>query len=324
LSSTSKALDQSAPLAPNFSFWQSPAERTVAVGADAEPFPLPVLPLPLYNDALIDGEPSDTAIGNSLYDYLRQFPDCPHNDVYASLLRDAWPHYLADLASQAIMLNHKVVDAPYVQRKIVSLKILLLLSPDNPGLLLQIGLAYNDLGMMFSELHCCRRHLLAAMDNYLRVQRLQPFEPSSLNGLAQIDYLLGDYPSARKRWQALLPLLSDTAARDAVAGRLDQLSGGSLPDYPLLDDLESIGEAMQLLANDGAQDARQILERLVHDQRLLAEFPSPEFYCLLAASRERTGDNDGACVAFTQALDLEPGFVPATAGMDRLQSGGQS
>jgi len=323
LSLTSTALNQSVPLAPNFTFWQPPAGRTVAVGADAEPFSLPALSLPLYSDTLADGEPSDTAIGNSLYDYLRQFPDCPLNSDYAELLRDAWPHYLADLASQAIMLNHKVVDAPYVLRKIVSLKILLLLSPDNPGLLLQIGLAYNDLGLMFSELHCCRRHLLSAMDCFLRVQRLQPYEPSSLNGLAQIDYLLGDYPSAKTRWQALLPLLTDSVACDAVASRLEQLNGGALPDYPLLNDLEAIGEAMQLLANNAEQDARHILERLVQDQQLLAEFPSPEFFCLLAASRERTGDSDGACVAFTQALDLEPSFLPATAGLERLQPGGR-
>jgi tetratricopeptide (TPR) repeat protein len=314
--------DVDIPLAPNFSFWLPPNGHQVQTGAEALKVSLPEIPLPILNSALEKGVPSDDMIGSSLYDYLRQYPDCPHNTAYASLLRDAWPHYLADLAAQAIMLDHKVVDAPYVQRKIVGLKIFLLLSPENPGLLLQLGLSYNDLALMFSELHRCRNLLLQAMDYFLQVQKLQPQETASLNGLAQIDYFLGDYPMARHRWQGLLLHLTDPHSQQAVQTRLEQFDADKAPDHPLIDDLESVGHAMQLLANNGESEARDIMESLDASGVIIQHFPSPEFYCLLAACRERTGDFDAARVAYIQALDLEPDFEPATAGLEKLLAGG--
>lgn len=286
-------------------------------GAEAEQVSLPTIPLPLSNEALADGEPSDSAIGSGIYDYLRQFPDCPYNREYAELLRDVWPHYIADLASHAIMLDHKVVDAPYVKRKIVNLQILLLLSPDNPGLLMQLGIACHELGLMFSELGECRNHLLQAMKYFLQVQKLQPTEPASLNGLAQIDYLLGDYPSARKRWQTLLPKLQEQQTKDALAARLALMGDENLPDHPLIDDLEAMGDAMRLIANHCEEEAREVLERLLAEG-ITEEFPSPEFFTLLAVSRERTGDTDGAQVAFSQALELDHDFKQAIAGLERL------
>jgi len=316
------SFDNTSPLAGHFSFWKPRSGHMVHTGADERPILLPEIPLPLPSGTFDHNDPADDLIGSSLYDYLRQFPDCPHNIEYATLLRDVWPHYLSDLASQAIMLDHKVVDAPYVQRKIISLKILLLLNPGNPGLLLQLGLACNDFALMFSELHQCRTQILQAMDYFLRVQQLVPGEAASLNGLAQIDYLLGDYPSACKRWQELLPNLQDPGAKIAVQARLAQLSGDQLPDHPLLDDLEATGVAMLLLANNGEQEARDILERLDESGLFRHEFPSPEFFCLLAASRERTGDPDAARIALLYALELDPDFALANAGLERLLTGG--
>lgn len=317
MSSDSSSVDPVVPLSPNYTLWKPAPGRTVATGADAEQVELPAIPLPLLNETLAEGEPTDTAIGNSIYDYLRQFPDCPLNQDYAALLRDVWPHYIADLASHAIMLDHKVVDAPYIKRKIVNLQILLLLSPNNSGLLLQLGLASLDLGMMFSELEECRMVLLQAMDYFQRVQKIQHAEPASLNGLARIDYLLGDYPSARRRWQALLPLLQDMQTREALSARLVQMTDENLPDHPLIDDLEAIGTAMRLLVNNGEEEAREILERL-YAAGLTEELPSPEFFTLLAVSRERTGDADGAQMAFSQALELDPDFKQAAEGLERL------
>ena len=141
-------------------------------------------------------------------------------------------------------------------------------------------------------------------------------EPASLNGLAQIDYLLGDYPSARKRWQELLPSL-DFHTKEALNARLAQMSEADLPDHPLVDDLEAIGVAMRLIANNGEEEAREILERL-YTTGLTEELPSPEFFTLLAVSRERTGDADGAQAAFSQALALDPDFKQAAEGLERL------
>lgn len=311
-----QATDTPRPSA-NYTFWLPPAGRTVQTGAESEQVELPQIPLPVLNSDLEGGQPSDTAIGSGVYDYLRQFPDCQHNHDYAVLLRDIWPHYLADLASQTIMLDHKVVDAPYIQRKLASLRILLLLSPDNPGLLLQLGLTCNELAMMFTELGSCRKNLLQALNYFSRVQELQPNEAASLNGLAQIDYLLGDYPSALQRWQRVFELVQDPSVSAAIAARIEHLQQTQPPERPLVSDLEDIGEAMRLLVSHGEQEANAILERLFASG-LADEFPNPEFYTLLASSRERTGDSDGARAAYIQALELDPEFQRASEELERL------
>ncbi|MHB8710670.1 MAG: hypothetical protein ACYC9T_00005, partial [Trichloromonadaceae bacterium] len=123
------------PSAGDFVFWTPPPATTVEVGADRHPFPLPILPLPVHRQALAEGVPNDAAVGQGLYDYLRQFPDCPHNSVYAELLRDAYPHFLADMGAHILMLENKDVDGHYVRRKLSYLKILALLEPGNAGLL---------------------------------------------------------------------------------------------------------------------------------------------------------------------------------------------
>ena len=89
----------------------------------------------MHPEALEAGDPSDDAIGNGLYDYLREFPDCLRNRSYAELLRDAYPHFLADLGAQILMLDHKEVDSTYIRRKITYMKILALLDSENVGLL---------------------------------------------------------------------------------------------------------------------------------------------------------------------------------------------
>ena len=86
-----------APLTDNFRLWTPPEGHVVQTGAESTDFQLPAIPLPIKASELENGLPSDDVIGSSLYDYLRQFPDCPYNSEYAALLRDAWPHYISDL-----------------------------------------------------------------------------------------------------------------------------------------------------------------------------------------------------------------------------------
>lgn len=309
------------PESHGFTFWKPKAESAVTVGAERQSFPLPRTTLPIHREDLTTGQPSTDAIGRGLYDYLRQFPDCQDNVVYAELLREAFPHYLADLGAQIVMLEHKEVDAPYVRRKIAYLKILLLLDPDNGGLLQRLGMACYDLGLMFSELPRCRRHLLASIGFLQRSLRCLPDDLTCLNYLGQIDYLLGDYPGAVRRWRVIVAELESGPTREALLDRIARLEEQGLPEHPLVDDLETIGTAMERYGNGDVHGAGIILARLEEEGRVTAELPSPEFYYLLGMCRDKEGDSAGAFESFDKALELSPDYAPALEGKNRILVG---
>jgi tetratricopeptide (TPR) repeat protein len=269
---------------------------------------------------LLVGIPTADAIGVGVYDYLRHFPDCPHNVAYAELLRDAFPHYLADLAAQAVMLDYKKVDAPYVQRKVTCMKIFTLLDPENPMLAQHLGIACYELGLMFSELPRSRYHLLAAMGYLQRSLALHAANIASLNLLGEIDFLFGDYPAALRRWQLVVAAL-EGETQVALAGKIARIEGEEVPDHPLVDDLEAIGHAMELYGEGDVRAAGMILERLEEDGCVPVEFPSPEFYCLLGLCRELQGDLGGAFAAFDAAMTLDPEHVAALEGKNRISDG---
>ena len=306
-----------APLSDYYFFWTPVEGKVVLVGPEQDAIPLPPIPLPIKNELCSAGTPSDDAIGTSLYDYLRQFPDCALNREYAEILRDAYPHFLADLGSQIVMLDHKDVEAPYVKRKIVCMQILLLLDPQNRGLLLQLGINFYELGLMFPELPNCRAHFSRAMRYLSAVGN----DPSALNYLARIDLLLGDYPSAIRRWEQVRDAVADEATREAISDQIASLAAMDEPDRSLLEDLEAIGTAMQLMASNDVEAAKGILERLEEENVVTNQFPNPEFYYMLGICRERTGDPGGAFSAFDQALTLEPGHAPSLEGRERVSGG---
>lgn len=297
--------------------WNPPAGRTIEIGPDQHPVPLPLLPLPLHRKDAVE-EPSGDAIGRGLYDYLRQFPDCPYNVTYAEILRDAFPHYIADLGAHIVMLEHKEVDAPYIRRKLTSLKILALLQPEKSDLFQQIGTVHLELALMFSELKDCRRQLLGAMGALQRSLSLQPDNPYCLNQLGQIDYLFGDYPAAVRRWRQVVELLAEGAVRQALRDKIEQVAGQPMPEYPLVDDLEGIGEALDCYGNGDLHGALMILERLEEAGRVMEEFPSAEFHYLLGLCRGRTGDPAGAFASLENALAIDPDYTPAQQAKDRL------
>jgi len=314
-------MDKDFPESNVFVFWTPEEGRSVPVGAERQAFLLPRKPLPVHREDVGDAGPSADAIGRGAYDYLRQFPDCPDNVVYAELLRDAFPHYLADMGAQIVMLENKEVDAPYVRRKLAYLKILLLLEPDSGSLLQRLGMVCYELGLMFVELGHCRSHLLAAMGYLQRSLKLLPGNLTSLNYLGQIDYLLGDYPAAMRSWRAVVDGLDDGSARQALTDRIDRLERQGMPDHPLIDDLEAIGEAMERYGQGNIHEAGMILEKLEEEGTVPAEFPSPEFYYLLGMCRKKGGDAAGAFEAFDKALEQDPDYAPALAGKNRILEG---
>jgi len=305
-----------------FLLWVPDEGRTLGVGADRRAFPLPSIPFPIHREDLAGG-PSDDAVGRGAYDYLRQFPDCPHNLDYAELLRDAFPHFLGDLGAQIVLLDNKEVDSPYILRKITYLKIFSLLDPDNGRLLQQLGMACYELAHMFPELGRSRYHLLAALGYFQRSVKTLPGDMTNLNYLGQIDFILGDYPESARHWTDMISTMEEGAARQAVKRKIDRIDAREVPDHPLIDDLEAVGEAMELYGEGRIREARMILDNLEEEGTVTTEFPTPEFYYLLGMCRGREGEAGGAFEAFEKALEIDPAHEPAMKAKNSiLEEGG--
>ena len=303
----------------NFVFWTPSANSAVHVGPDQQPVAYPQIPLPVrIVDMEQDTSPSENAVGHGVYDYLRQFPDCLHNIAYAELLRDGYPHYLADLAAHVVMLDKKDVEPAYVFRKLTYLKILGLLDPGNVGLLCQLCRGFYDLAMTFTELPQVRRHLLDAMRFGQMLVKLDPDNIAVLNLLAEVDILFGDYPAAIRGLQRLLELVEDEESAEQINARLQSCLETGLPDHCLVDDLEKIADAMQLYAAGHYPLATEILERLEVDDYFAAELKSADFLCLLGLCRIKTGDQGGAFEALTGALEIDPDHEQARQALDSI------
>lgn len=299
----------------HFTLWLPPADHCVSIGPEQRSVSLPNIPLPLSREHACR-EPSDSNIGAGVYDYLRRFPACQHNTAYAELLRDAYPHYLADLAAHLVLLDAKEVDSSYVVRKLNGLRILLLLEPENNGLLWQLAQGYYDLAMSFAELPRVRRHLLDAMAFGLQLVRRTPDHPAALNLLAEIDLLFGDYPSAVARYRRLLPQLTAPGVVTRITELVDACDAAGHPDHPRIDDLEALGEALRASADEDFGYALSLLERLEMDETFLAEFSSADFFYLLGRCRLETGDRAGAFDALSRCLEISPEHGQAREALD--------
>ena len=307
----------------DYRFWTPPAGFSVPVGPAETPVELPAVPLPVHREALEQGEPTADAIGSGIYDYLRQFPDCRHNRLYAEILRDAFSHYLADLGAQVVMLDRKEVDPPYIKRKINYLKILALLDPDQAGLQQQIGLGWFQLALNYSEMAASRSHLQQALKHLHLALERQPDAPATLNVLGQTDFLLGDFPAAIRSWERLAALLEPSPARDALVEKLERVRGMGMPERALVEELETVGAVLELCGSGDFAAARKVLDLLDEQGSLPRELPAAEFHYLVALCREKTGEVAGAFAAYQQALDLDPDYAPAREGQERIMEKGK-
>ena len=302
-----------------FIFRVLPEGSVIHVGPDQNQVPLPHLPLPIkIEDMEQDDLPTENAIGEGVYDYLRQFPDCLHNTAYAELLRDGYSHYLADLAAHVVMLDKKDVEPAYIFRKLTYLKILRLLEPENTGLLWQLCHGFYELAITFTELPQVRRHLLDAMRFGQALVKLDPDHVAALNLVVQIDILFGDYPAAIKRLHRLLELVENEETLEQIKARLDSCVKTGFPDHCLVDDLEQVADAMQLYSAGHYTLATEILERLEVDRYFTSELKSVDFLCLLGMCRIKTGDKGGAFEALTNALEIDPEHKQALESLDLI------
>lgn len=303
-----------------FCFWQTDEPRDLLVGPTQFAVPLPEIPIPVLRVVFEKNKvPTDTQIGDSIYDYLRRFPDCPHNLAYAGLLREAFPHIIADMSSQIILIDSKSVDSHYVRRKLTMMRILALLQPDNHSILLQIGLGYFNLSMLYQELRHVRTHLILAIRFLDQLLLHKPADPAALNIRAQIDFLMGDYPKSAERWKAVVAAIGASPASEQLQERIDRIAREDVPDHSLLDDLETVADAVEVMAEGDFTAACHILEQIEAEGSLMGEIPNPDFYVLLGQCREQSGDPGGAFASYQEALEIDDEHPGAREYLERLQ-----
>ena len=310
------------PLDPiEYSFWLPPEGMTLTTGPNSEEIAVPQILLPVHTKDLEETPaPSEKAIGEGLYDYLRRFPDCPKAVEYAEIIKAAYPFYFADLGSQIIMLEAKEVDPPYIRRKINMLKILALVEPENFGLLQRIGIAYFELALIYTELINVQREMAAARLWFEKARRILPDEIGNLNYLAQICYFSGAYSQAKLYWRIISDNLEDGDSKTELLERIGRIENNQLPPQPLLESLEGIGVAMEHYHIEEYPEACIIMERLEEEGSLPREMPNPEFFYFLGLCREKTEELAGAFESFNKTLELDPEHQQAQEALERILS----
>ncbi|BDV42831.1 hypothetical protein GURASL_17540 [Geotalea uraniireducens] len=297
-----------------------PPEDAVLVFKDEKArIPYGSLPIPLLEEdfTAIEGEPSYDAVGRGIYHALRNNPDCNYASRYAELLRDAFPHYIAELASHAIMLDNKDVEVPYLDRKINCLKILALLEPDNGGLALEIGITFLDKGLRLSALHLSTVSLYRAEHFLRRALTLLPGDKKVLRYLGEVCYLLGKYDEAANCWQ---PIASEPELPDAakLTERLERISSGTLPRIPPVDYLEALGVAFNAFHAGDYEEALAIIQDVMMDRTFCDEFPIAEMHCVLGKSFAELNMPKYAEEALRTALAIDPDHEESRNCLEQL------
>ncbi|MDD2853748.1 MAG: tetratricopeptide repeat protein [Desulfuromonadaceae bacterium] len=261
-------------------------------------------PIPLLDEDFVFLEgvevPDYDMVGRGIYQLLRLDPDCTGADVYAGILKDAYPHIISELGGQIIMLEAKEVDTPYLDRKINFLKIMALLDPYNAGLLLEIGRAYIEKGSTLSNMQYAVTSWYAAEKNLKRARELNPDDRHAAYEYGEALYILGRYHQAVEVWSELLPLL-ESAERLKVEARVGRILAGKTPKVPPLDYLTALSVAVEQHYSGFSDNAAAIIEDVLTDQIFVEQFPMNEVYFLLGTCYQETGLMDEAAEAFKRS-----------------------
>lgn len=300
-------------------YYYPPHDAVLVFKDGAAELPYGGLPIPLLEEdyASLEGAPSYDAVGRGVYQTLRANPDCIHCAAYAELLRDAFPHYLAELASHAIMLDSKDVEVPYIDRKIASLKVLSLLEPDNAGLPLEIGRAYLDRGLRLSALHMSTVSIYRAEHFLRRALELKPGDGRTLRFLGEACYLLGKYDEAASCWRDTIDM-ADAEEAELLRARLARVSGGRLPRIAPVDYLEAIGAAFVCFHTGDYEESVAILQDVLMDGTFCAEFPIADIHCVIGKSFVQLDMPRYAEESFRAALKIDAGHEESLACLRKV------
>lgn len=293
-------------------YYYSPDDAVLVFKDGKEQIPYGGMPVPLLEEdfATLDGGPSYDAVGRGIYQALRSNPDCILCDQYAVLLRDAYPHYLAELASNAIMIDSKDVDVPYLDRKITCLKVLALLEPENPGLPLEIGTSFLDRGMRLSALHLATVSIYRAEHFLKRAYTLAPEDRNISRYLGEAYYLLGKYDEAVGFWRKAVDA-ADGPDAERLRERIDRIGAGKVPLIPPVDYLEAIGAAVGCHQTGNYEESIAIIQDILMDPVFSEEFPIPEIHCIMGKGFTALDMPKFAEEEFRQALAIDPSHEEA-------------
>jgi tetratricopeptide (TPR) repeat protein len=274
------------PLA-GISYFQ-PAEGYRLTGRDgAVDLAWPDLPVPLleddYRSVVESGAPTYDQVGRGIFQALRVNPDCASAAEYATILQQAYPHVIAEIGGEAIMLDAKEVDTPYLDRKVTLLKIMALMEPANAGLPREIGRTLMEKGSRLDALHLAVQAWYGAEKHLQRSLELEPEELSTGYQLGETHYVLGHYDQALAVWEPLLPRCGE-AERVRLTARVEAIRRHELPKVPPVDYLTALAVALEQ-RQDNLYETVAIIEDVLADQIFCAQFPMMEVTALLEQFR---------------------------------------
>lgn len=261
-------------------------------------------PLPLleedFRSAQTNGAPDYDMVGRGIYQALRLDPECAGAAQYAAVLKDAYPHIVAELGGQIVMLDAKEVDTPYLDRKINFLKIMVLLDPHNAGLPLEIARTYVDKGSRLSSMQHAVPCWYAAEKLLQRALELNPDDIHAGYEYGEALYMLGRYEAAAAIWSGLATFL-EAAERARLEARITAIHAGNLPIVPPLDYLTAISVAVERHQNGFNATAAAIIQDVLADKIFVQQFPMNEVYYLLGTCYQEIGQMVEAAEAFKRS-----------------------
>ena len=265
------------------SYFQPPADFHIT-GRDGRvnipwEFPIPLVE-ESYRAALEHGAPSYDQVGQGMFFALRQNPDCTYAVDYARVLQTGYPHIIAEIGGEAIMLDAKEVDSPYLDRKVNLLKIMALLEQDNAGLRREIGRNLIEKGSRMEAAHLAVQSWYGAEKYLSRSVELAPDDLHTCYQLGETHYVLGHYDQALALWQPLVERLQ-AGERLSLEARIAAIQRGELPKVPAVDYLTALSVAFEQHQDDQFYEAAAIVEDVLLDTVFCAQFPMAGVYRFL-------------------------------------------
>lgn len=233
-------------------------------------------------------DPGYDMVGAGMYQALRLNPECACAEEYAAILRDAYPHVIAELAGHIVLLEAKDVDTPYLDRKINLLKVMVLLEPDNATLHSVIARIYAEKGSRLETLHQAVDGWYGAIRHYEKALELEPVDPATGYAYGEALYMVGRYEQAGQVWQQCLLDLPETG-QHSLALRLEAMAGDILPLVPPVDYLTALAVALDEFQSGNHDEASAIIEDVLADQVFARQFPLDEIREVLSRCYQEIG-----------------------------------
>jgi tetratricopeptide (TPR) repeat protein len=261
-------------------------------------------PIPLLEEdhptAEVQGKPDYDMVGRGIYQTLRLNPDCTFACDYAAILKEAYPHVIAELGGQIIMLDAKEVDTPYLDRKINFLRIMSLIDPANAGIHLEIARTFADKGSRLATLHQAVDSWYAAEHSLKRMRELDPDNQTGAYEYGEALYVLGRYHQAAEIWQSITSGL-EIAEQRKLESRIAAILTGRLPRVPPVDYLAAIAVAVEEHHTGHNDQAVAIIEDVLADSVFVEQFPMNEIYYMLGTCYQEMGMMTESAEAFKRS-----------------------